>query len=128
MSGASAREALAGLVERVTFHGGASGFCVLSAETRGRRDPVTVIGHAPAVSAGQWITIDSGYGFGGDGKIAGPLGLARVMGSADVVQPGASVERLLARCHLPCLAAWFALLERSGDSSVSKPSTARSRQ
>src|SRR6476469_521809 len=33
-----------------------NGFCVLRAKARGHRDLVTVIGHAPTISAGQWIT------------------------------------------------------------------------
>jgi exodeoxyribonuclease V alpha subunit len=40
------REALAGLVERVTFHSPDSGFCVLRVKVRGHRDLVTVIGSA----------------------------------------------------------------------------------
>jgi exodeoxyribonuclease V alpha subunit len=38
-------EALAGLVERVTFHNEDTGFCVLRVKARGRRDLVTVTGH-----------------------------------------------------------------------------------
>src|SRR5665647_91706 len=49
-------EVLAGLVERVTFHNDENGFCVLRAKARGHRDLVTVIGHAAAISAGEWIT------------------------------------------------------------------------
>ena len=47
---------LAGLVERVTYHSGENGFCVLRTKARGHRDVVTVVGHAAAVSAGEWIT------------------------------------------------------------------------
>ena len=50
------REVLAGAVERVTFHGEDSGFCVLRVKARGHRELVTVVGHAAAVSAGEWIT------------------------------------------------------------------------
>ena len=42
----STQEVLAGLVERVTFHNGENGFCVLRAKARGHRDLVTVVGHA----------------------------------------------------------------------------------
>jgi exodeoxyribonuclease V alpha subunit len=49
-------EILAGLVERVTFHNEESGFCVLRVKARGHRDLVTIVGHAAAVSAGEWIT------------------------------------------------------------------------
>jgi exodeoxyribonuclease V alpha subunit len=52
----STQEVLAGLVERVTFHNGESGFCVLRAKARGHRDLVTVVGHAATISAGEWIT------------------------------------------------------------------------
>ena len=50
------REVLAGLVERVTFHNPENGFCVLRTKARGRRDLVTVVGHAAMVGAGEWIT------------------------------------------------------------------------
>jgi exodeoxyribonuclease V alpha subunit len=48
-------EVLAGLVERVTYHNAENGFCVLRARARGHPDVVTVLGHAAAVSAGEWI-------------------------------------------------------------------------
>jgi hypothetical protein len=50
------QEILAGLVERVTHHNAENGFCVLRAKARGRRDVVTVVGHAATVAAGEWIT------------------------------------------------------------------------
>jgi exodeoxyribonuclease V alpha subunit len=46
---------LAGLVERVAYHNAENGFCVLRARARGHRDVVTVVGHAAAISAGEWI-------------------------------------------------------------------------
>jgi len=55
-STASEREVLAGLVERVTFHNAENGFCVLRIKARGRRDLITVVGHAATISAGEWIT------------------------------------------------------------------------
>jgi exodeoxyribonuclease V alpha subunit len=54
--GAPPREALAGSVERVTFHSPETGFCVLKIKARGKRDLVALVGHAPAVAAGEWIT------------------------------------------------------------------------
>ena len=48
-------EVLAGLVERVTYHNVENGFCVLRAKPRGRRDVVTVVGHAATIAAGEWI-------------------------------------------------------------------------
>ena len=50
-----AREALAGLVERVTFHNPENGFCVLRVKARGQRDLVTVVGHAALISAGEFV-------------------------------------------------------------------------
>ena len=50
------REVLAGLVERVTFHNPENGFCVLRTRARGHRQPVTVVGHAAMVAAGEWVT------------------------------------------------------------------------
>ena len=52
----STQETLAGLVERVTYHNAENGFCVLRAKARGHRDVVTVVGHAAAIAAGEWIT------------------------------------------------------------------------
>jgi exodeoxyribonuclease V alpha subunit len=54
--GLSNSEILAGLVERVTYHNSENGFCVLRAKVRGHRDVVTVVGHAAAIAAGEWIT------------------------------------------------------------------------
>jgi exodeoxyribonuclease V alpha subunit len=52
----SPQEALAGLVERVTYHNTENGFCVLRAKARGHRDVVTVVGHSATIAAGEWIT------------------------------------------------------------------------
>src|SRR3954468_23284388 len=49
------REALAGLVERVTFHSPETGFCVLRVKVRGQRELVTVVGAAASISAGQFV-------------------------------------------------------------------------
>ncbi len=49
------REALAGLVERVTFHNLENGFCVLRVKVRGQRDLVTVVGAAAMISAAEFI-------------------------------------------------------------------------
>src|SRR5580692_6333266 len=48
-------EILAGLVERVTFHNEENGFAVLRVKARGKRDLVTVVGHAAVISAGEFI-------------------------------------------------------------------------
>src|SRR5467141_3177828 len=50
-----AQEALAGLVERVTYHNAENGFCVLRLRAGGHRDLVTLVGHAAVVLAGEWI-------------------------------------------------------------------------
>ncbi len=52
----SDREILAGLVERVTYQNAGSGFCVVRVRVRGRRELVTLVGHAAAIAAGEWIT------------------------------------------------------------------------
>jgi exodeoxyribonuclease V alpha subunit len=49
------KEAVAGLVMRVTFHSPESGFCVLRVKVRGRRDPVTLIGSAAAIQPGEYV-------------------------------------------------------------------------
>jgi exodeoxyribonuclease V alpha subunit len=51
-------EEIAGLVERVTFFNEESGFSVLRVKVRGRREPVTVLGSLPSVSAGEWLTAE----------------------------------------------------------------------
>ena len=48
-------ENLSGLVERVTFHNPENGYCVLRLNVRGRRDLLTVVGHASAISAGEFV-------------------------------------------------------------------------
>jgi hypothetical protein len=48
-------EALAGLVERVTFHNPDNGFCVLRVKARGQRELITVVGHAATVTAGEFV-------------------------------------------------------------------------
>ena len=49
------REALVGLVERVTCHNPETGFCVLRVKARGQRDLVTVVGAAAMISAGEFV-------------------------------------------------------------------------
>jgi hypothetical protein len=46
---------VAGLVDRVTFHNSESGFCVLRVKARGPRDPITLVGHAALISAGEFV-------------------------------------------------------------------------
>lgn len=54
-------EVLAGIVERVTFRNAESGFAVLRVKARGHRDLVTIVGHAAAIGAGEWITATSAW-------------------------------------------------------------------
>ena len=54
-STAAPTETLSGLVERVTYHNAENGFCVLRVKARGQRDLVAVVGHAAAISAGEFI-------------------------------------------------------------------------
>jgi len=53
----SVTEAMAGLVERLTFHNPENGFCVLRVKARGQRDLVTVVGHAAMITAGEFVQI-----------------------------------------------------------------------
>ena len=54
-------EALAGLVDRVTFHNADNGFCVLRVKARGQRDLITVIGHAAMISAGEFVQANGNW-------------------------------------------------------------------
>ena len=58
---ATAGDHLAGTVERVTFHNEENGFSVLRVQVRGRRELVTVVGHAAAISAGEFIQATGGW-------------------------------------------------------------------
>jgi exodeoxyribonuclease V alpha subunit len=51
----SEKEAVAGQVERVTYHNPENGFCVLRVKIRGRRETDTVVGHAATIAAGEFI-------------------------------------------------------------------------
>ena len=52
---------LAGLVERVTFHNEQNGFCVLRLKVKGERELITLIGHAPAVSPGEYASASGNW-------------------------------------------------------------------
>jgi len=52
---------LAGLVERVTFHNEENGFCVLRLKVKGERELITLIGHAPAVSPGEYASASGNW-------------------------------------------------------------------
>jgi exodeoxyribonuclease V alpha subunit len=48
-------ETLSGLIERVTSHNADSGFAVLRVQPGGRRGLVTVVGHLPGATAGEYV-------------------------------------------------------------------------
>jgi exodeoxyribonuclease V alpha subunit len=54
-------EALAGLIERVSYHNTETGFCVLRVKARGQRDCVTVTGHAASIAAGEWVQMTGNW-------------------------------------------------------------------
>jgi exodeoxyribonuclease V alpha subunit len=54
-------ETLAGTVERVTYHNADNGFAVLKVQARGKRDLVTVVGHAASVMEGEWVTASGSW-------------------------------------------------------------------
>jgi exodeoxyribonuclease V alpha subunit len=54
-------EALAGLVERITYHNAENGFCVLRLKARGHKDLVTVVGHAATITAGEWVQLSGSW-------------------------------------------------------------------
>src|SRR5213083_2814197 len=57
----SDHEVLTGLVERVTYQNAENGFCVVRIKVRGQRELVTLVGHAAAISAGEWITASDNW-------------------------------------------------------------------
>ena len=52
---------LAGLVERVTYHNDQNGFCVLRLKVKGERELITLIGHAPTVSPGEYASASGNW-------------------------------------------------------------------
>lgn len=54
-------EFLTGLVERVTYHNAETGYCVLRVKARGQRDLVTVVGHAAAIGAGEFVQVSGAW-------------------------------------------------------------------
>jgi exodeoxyribonuclease V alpha subunit len=55
------REALSGIVERVTYQNPENGFCVLRVRARGRRELVTVVGHAMTITPGETVQASGGW-------------------------------------------------------------------
>ena len=58
-------------------------------------------------SALRTTGMGSAYGFGGIGKVIGPLGLALIVGSSNVITPQASVSSIIPAYSY--LAGWFVL-------------------
>jgi exodeoxyribonuclease V alpha subunit len=52
---------LSGLVERVTYHNGENGFCVLRLKVKGERDLITLIGHTPTVTPGEYASASGNW-------------------------------------------------------------------
>ncbi len=52
---------LAGLVERVTFHNEQNGYCVLRLKVKGERELITLVGHTPAVSPGEYASASGAW-------------------------------------------------------------------
>src|SRR6266568_3226489 len=58
---ADAQNRVTGLAERVTYQNAENGFCVVRIQARGHRELVTLVGHAAAISAGEWITASGNW-------------------------------------------------------------------
>src|SRR4051812_1863147 len=54
-------ESLTGLIERVTFFNDENGFAVLKVKSKGQRDLITVVGSAPSINAGEWLTAEGSW-------------------------------------------------------------------
>lgn len=52
---------LSGLVERVTYHNGETGFCVLRLKVKGERELVTLIGYTPTVTPGEYASASGNW-------------------------------------------------------------------
>jgi MFS transporter, putative metabolite:H+ symporter len=107
--GAAASVILAGYLH-TAFWGTASAFWLLLIVTFFFSGGYSIVG---PYSAEVWPAalratgMGSAYGFGGIGKIVGPLGLALIVGSTDIVRPEASVAKIIPAFLF--LGAWFAV-------------------
>ncbi len=54
-------ERLEGAIERVTFFSEENGFCVLQVKVKGQRELATVVGSAPAVNSGEWLSAEGAW-------------------------------------------------------------------
>ncbi len=57
----SVPDRLEGSIERVTFFSEENGFCVLQVKVRGQRDLATVVGSAPIVNSGEWLSAEGAW-------------------------------------------------------------------
>ncbi len=57
----SVSERLEGSIERVTFFSEENGFCVLQVKVKGQRDLATVVGSAPTVNSGEWLSAEGSW-------------------------------------------------------------------
>jgi exodeoxyribonuclease V alpha subunit len=98
-------ETLSGLIDRVTFHNPDTGYCVLRVTARGHRDPVTIVGLLPQVTAGEFIEASGDWitdrNFGSQFKAESlkttpphtPDGIAKYLGSGLVKGIGPKYAR-----------------------------------
>lgn len=56
-----APERLEGSIERVTFFSEETGFCVLQVKVKGQRELATVVGSAPTVNSGEWLSAEGAW-------------------------------------------------------------------
>ena len=57
----SVPDRLEGAIERVTFFSEENGFCVLQVKVKGQRDLATVVGSAPIVNSGEWLSAEGAW-------------------------------------------------------------------
>ena len=57
----SVSDRLEGSIERVTFFSEETGFCVLQVKVKGQRDLATVVGSAPTVNSGEWLSAEGSW-------------------------------------------------------------------
>jgi exodeoxyribonuclease V alpha subunit len=120
----STNDHVAGTVERVTFHNEDTGFTVLRVQARGRRDLLTVVGHAASVSPGEFVQAEGrwvqdrvhGLQFSADTLRTVPPttveGIEKYLGSGLVAGIGAHFARRLVAVFG---AAVFDVIERDPD-------------
>lgn len=50
-----------GLIERVTYHNAETGFFVVRVKAEGKRELATVLGSAPDINAGEWVSAEGAW-------------------------------------------------------------------